>query len=165
MDNMAKFEVGIPHRTFFELFVGEHPSDKIYSVQVAEWNDFVERLYDNDSPIRDANDEKVKVRDASDIPAVVNRDLNQSLTNRADHLRVEPTEALAEFLGNKGVEIPGYVYVQPLGFMWESDGYEIENEVTDDIEEIYQDEQEEDIKTNKNKAILAALIATIALLN
>lgn len=162
---MAKFEVGIPHRTFFELFVGDHPSDKIYSVQVAEWNNFVERLYDNDSPTRDANGEKIKVRDASDIPAVVNRDLSQSLTNRADQLRVEPTEALAEFLGNRGIEIPGYVYVQPLGFMWESDSYEIDDEVTDDTEDIYQDEQEEDIKANKNKAMLATLIAVIALLN
>lgn len=162
---MAKFEVGIPHRTFFELFVAERSSDKIYSVQVAEWNDFVERLYNNDSPARDANGEKIKVRDAKDVPAVVNVDLSQLLANRSSHLRVEPTDALAEFLGNRGVEVPSYIYVQPLAFMWESDSYEIDDEVTDDIEEIYQDEQEEDIKANKNKAMLATLIAVIALLN
>lgn len=124
--------LGYPNRVYFELFAGKHPSDKIYSVQVADWQEFV------------GTDELVA--------AVVQTDLDQTLSNEVEHLRVEPTQDLIDFMAERGIDIPGEFYVQPLGFWFK------EAEVDDPEVET------KDGKSN-NKAIWAAIVAALALLS
>lgn len=87
---MEAYKLGIPVLNYFELFSGEHPSDKLYSVQVDEW--------------------------LPGAAAVINYDLSQKQANAKEHYRVTPTEELIEFLAYRGIEIPDEVYVQPIAF-------------------------------------------------
>lgn len=144
-------ELGYPDRTFFELFAGEHPSDKIYSVQVKDWKEYFTPKH--------ANYEKPEY---IPTPAVVRvGDDYFMMDDREQHLRVQPTAELVEFLAERGVELPGEIYVQPLGFAW-------------DAQEVYTHEEfpavnnnnckTQEEKTSQSKAVLAGMVAVMALL-
>lgn len=127
---------GYPFRIYFELFAGEHPSEKIYSVQVNDWQAFV----------------------GTDLPvAAVVQVEDQALEDHIAHLKVVPTDLLVEFLESKGIEVPDEFYVQPLAFDWSDSAEYVEDE--------YYAEEEAPKNSNKTKAILAALVAAVALLN
>lgn len=114
---------GFPDRTYFELFEGTHPSRKIYSVQVKEW----EKEFPGAAAV-------VQVKE-------------QRLNDEIEHLRVEPTADLVEFLGKRGVDVSKDIYIQPLAFAWVSYG---------------------DANTGINsntKMIIAAAIAVLSLLS
>lgn len=154
-------DYGFPNRTFFELYAGEHPSEKIYSVQVKDWIHYFE--YEHGRPASNPTDKDgnpIKLREYEDRAAVVQVDMDQTMTNHESHLKVEPTEDLVLFMQSRGIELPEIIYIQPLAFAWSRDG-EFE------IEEDYMDEPQPDSGNNgsKTKAILAALVAALALLN
>lgn len=131
---MAIVKFGYPNRVYFELFADQHPSEKIYSVQVKDWENFVKS-------------EKL-------VAAVVQLDIQQNPTAGKDHLMVEPTAELVEFMNSRGIEIPDSFYIQPAGFTWDI--------VDIDIEEYNSDSGN---KKSNIKAILAALAAAVALLS
>ena len=135
---MAVVDYGFPNRTFFELYAGEHPSEKIYSVQVKDW-------------VESAGDSTA---------AVVQVDLDQVMTNHESHMQVEPTADLVAFMDSRGIELPDTIYIQPLAFAWSRDG---EFEVEEEMVEPQPDGGKE--KGSKTKAIWAALVAALALLN
>ena len=103
---MATVKFGYPNRVYFELFADQHPSEKIYSVQVKDWEDYV--------------------KSENMVAAVVQLDMQQDPTGEADHLMVAPTADLIGFLNSKGIEVPDSFYVQPAAFTWEQD--EIQDE-------------------------------------
>lgn len=135
---MAVVDYGFPNRTFFELYAGEHPSEKIYSVQVKDW-------------VESAGDSTA---------AVVQVDLDQVMTNHESHMQVEPTADLVAFMDSRGITLPDTIYIQPLAFAWSRDG---EFEVEEETVEPQPDGGKE--KGSKTKAIWAALVAALALLN
>lgn len=135
---MAVVDYGFPNRTFFELYAGEHPSEKIYSVQVKDW-------------VESAGDSTA---------AVVQVDLDQVMTNHESHMQVEPTADLVAFMDSRGITLPDTIYIQPLAFAWSRDG---EFEVEEEMVEPQPDGGKE--KGSKTKAIWAALVAALALLN
>lgn len=135
---MAVVDYGFPNRTFFELYAGEHPSEKIYSVQVKDW---VESSGDSTA-------------------AVVQVDLDQVMTNHESHMQVEPTADLVAFMDSRGITLPDTIYIQPLAFAWSRDG---EFEVEEEMVEPQPDGGKE--KGSKTKAIWAALVAVLAALN
>lgn len=135
---MAVVDYGFPNRVFFELYAGEHPSEKIYSVQVKDW-------------VESAGDSTA---------AVVQVDLDQVMTNHESHMQVEPTADLVAFMDSRGMTLPDTIYVQPLAFAWSRDG---EFEVEEEMVEPQPDGGKE--KGSKTKAIWAALVAALALLN
>ncbi len=160
---MEKIEFGIPNRVFFELFSGAHPSDKIYSVQVADWDEFTAQV------VRDKNQEVWENKthlEYKETPAVVSLQ-EQELKTKADHLLVEPTEELVAFLEKRGIEIPEELWVQPLAFKWEEAGEDDivmpDGDVIEDLEKEL-DEEYNKQKSNKAKALLAGVIALITLL-
>ena len=158
---MNVYELGVPDRTYFELFLGEHPSDKLYSVQVKDWNWFVEREYNTPSKLTDSDGNPVKIREASEVPAVILTDVSQTLKTKADHLCVEPTEALAEFLFARGIKVPEVVYVQPLAFNWLRDGdFEVE-----DVTVPTTPETKNSNNSSKSKSLIAIAIALVSLLS
>lgn len=127
-------QAGIPNRKYFEIFSGAHPSDKIYSVQVADW------------------------KYPDDIAAVLQVDMDQSLKNRESHLRVEPTEELVRFMQARGIELPEEIWIQPLAFKWLSDGeFEI-------IEEETVITPEQPTPSKSNKTLWAMALAIVSLL-
>lgn len=134
---MAVVDYGFPNRVFFELYTGEHPSEKIYSVQVKDWNAIAE-----------------------DAAAVIQVDMDQKMTNHESHMKVEPTADLIAFMDSRGITLPDTIYVQPLAFAWSRDG---EFEVEEEMVEPQPDGGKE--KGSKTKAIWAALVAALALLN
>ena len=154
MDNF-----GFPSRTYFELFTGEHPSSKIYSVQVKDWRDaFRKPVWDNLHHDINAKPDRYVYEDRAAVIEVG----NQSLENKQQHLLVEPTADLVSFLANRGVTIPNRFYVQPLAFNWPSEDevvvendVEVEDDTTPDVS----------VPKNNNKALLAAIIAAISLLS
>lgn len=135
---MAVVDYGFPNRVFFELYAGEHPSEKIYSVQVKDW-------------VESAGDSTA---------AVVQVDLDQIMTNHESHMQVEPTADLVAFMDSRGITLPDTIYVQPLAFAWSRDG---EFEVEEEMVEPQPDGGKE--KGSKTKAIWAALVAVLAALN
>lgn len=135
---MAVVDYGFPNRTFFELYAGEHPSEKIYSVQVKDW-------------VESAGDSTA---------AVVQVDLDQIMTNHESHMQVEPTADLVAFMDSRGISLPDTIYIQPLVFAWSRDG---EFEVEEEMVEPQPDGGKE--KGSKTKAIWAALVAVLAALN
>ena len=148
-------DYGFPNRTFFELYAGEHPSEKIYSVQVKDWEQFFS------TPIQKGSQENTHIESVyQDTAAVVQVDLDQVMTNHESHMQVEPTADLVAFMDSRGITLPDTIYIQPLAFAWSRDG-EFE------IEEDYMDEPQPDSGNNgsKTKAIWAALVAALALLN
>lgn len=158
MDNF-----GFPSRTYFELFTGKHPSDKIYSVQVKDWIDaFSKPVWDNLHHDVNAKPDRFVYEDRAAVVEVG----NQSLENKLQHLLVEPTADLVNFLANRGITIPDRFYVQPLAFNWPSDeefvvedDVEVENNTTPDVS------ASKNNNKNNNKALLAAIIAAISLLS
>lgn len=134
---MAVVDYGFPNRVFFELYTGEHPSEKIYSVQVKDWNAIAE-----------------------DAAAVIQVDMDQKMTNHESHMKVEPTADLIAFMDSRGISLPDTIYVQPLAFAWSRDG---EFEVEEEMVEPQPDGGKE--QGSKTKAILATLVAALALLN
>lgn len=135
---MAVVDYGFPNRVFFELYTGEHPSEKIYSVQVKDW-------------VESAGDSTA---------AVVQVDMDQKMTNHESHMKVEPTADLVALMDSRGISLPDTIYVQPLAFAWSRDG---EFEVEEEMVEPQPDGGKE--KGSKTKAIWAALVAALALLN
>lgn len=135
---MAVVDYGFPNRVFFELYAGEHPSEKIYSVQVKDW-------------VESAGDSTA---------AVVQVDLDQIMTNHESHMQVEPTADLVAFMDSRGITLPDTIYIQPLAFAWSRDG---EFEVEEEMVEPQPDGGKE--KGSKTKAIWAALVAVLAALN
>lgn len=135
---MAVVDYGFPNRTFFELYAGEHPSEKIYSVQVKDWGESA----------------------GDSTAAVVQVDLDQIMTNHESHMQVEPTADLVAFMDSRGITLPDTIYVQPLAFAWSRDG---EFEVEEEMVEPQPDGGKE--KGSKTKAIWAALVAVLAALN
>lgn len=89
---MNEYKLGVPYLQYFELFSGEHTSDKLYSVQVNDW--------------------------LPGAAAVINYDLSQKQGNAKEHLRVTPTDELILFLAERGIEVPDEVYIQPIAFIW-----------------------------------------------
>lgn len=134
-----KAQFGIPNRIYFELFAGEHPSDKLYSVQVKDWEEFT---------------------NSKDVAAVVNLDLDQKLENQSSHLRVSPTVELVEFFQQRGWDnLPDELYVQKAAFEI------VEGEVSEgDLD----DDEYSDVhsgNSNKHKAIIATILAALAFLS
>ena len=84
---------GYPNLKYFEIFAGQHPSEKIYSVQVQEWNS----KYPN--------------------CAAVMQTKEQELTDRIKQ-RVTPTDELVQLMSDKGIELPNEIYVQPVAYKW-----------------------------------------------
>lgn len=154
MDNF-----GFPFRTYFELFTGEHPSSKIYSVQVKDWRDAFSRpVWDNLHHGINAKLDRFVCKDRAAVIEVG----NQSIKNKQQHLLVEPTADLVSFLADRGITIPNRFYVQPLAFNWSSEdevvvenAVEVEDDTTPDVS----------VPKNKTKAILAAVVAALTLLN
>lgn len=124
---MAKLNYGYPDRVYFEIFDGQHPAEKIYSVQVADWDSFVQ----SEAP----------------VAAVVQSDFNQAISQTADHLKVNPTMELSEFMQDRNIDLPGEIYIKSEAFTWQDNG-----------------EQEQSSKGGKAKVILAAIVAAVALL-
>lgn len=152
---MAVVDYGFPNRTFFELYDGEHPSEKIYSVQVKDWEQFFS------TPIQKGSQENTHIEYVyQDTAAVVQVDLDQVMTNHESHMQVEPTADLVAFMDSRGITLPDTIYVQPLAFAWSRDG---EFEVEEEMVEPQPDGGKE--KGSKTKAIWAALVAALALLN
>lgn len=85
---------GYPNLKYFEIFAGQHPSEKIYSVQVKEWNN----KYPN--------------------CAAVIQTKEQELSDRIEHLRVSPTDELVQLMSDKGIELPNEIYVHPVAYKW-----------------------------------------------
>lgn len=137
---MAVVDYGFPNRVFFEIYAGEHPSEKIYSVQVDHWQASV-----------------------GDVAAVVQVDLDQTMTNHQSHMKVEPTADLIAFMDSRGISLPETIYIQPLAFAWSRDGEFDVDENFEDTVEPQPDGGEEN--KSKTKAILATLVAALALLN
>lgn len=113
---MVACKLGVPNRTYFEIFTSTHPSEKVYSVQVKEW------VEENSYEVRDKNQsmyENKAQRVYEDTPAVVDLHPEKVLKSKADHVQVEPTQELVKFLAKRGVEIPNGIWVQPMAFEWE----------------------------------------------
>lgn len=164
--------VGYADKVFFELFANTCYSDKIYSVQVADF--------------------------PSDLPAVIylpekNKDIDWDSHDggnpKAKHIFVQLSPELIEFLAERGVEAAGYnwiygrgvsstkgfilnrAWVLPSAFHWKKleTAPEDEDIVVDPYyphpEDDQQEEENEQAKASKTKAIIATGIALIALLN
>lgn len=160
---MAVVDYGFPDRTFFELYAGEHPSEKIYSVQVADWKKYFSKseIAPGQDVQRDVYDVPKTIRVYHDTAAVVQVDMDQSLENRASHLKVEPTADLIDFLASRGVDVPDTLYVQPLAFAWSRDGeFEVDEEIVEIPEEI-----KDDKGNSKTIATIAALVAALSFLS
>lgn len=152
---ITKCQLGIPNRTYFELYVGEHPSEKIYSVQVKDW----QKYFSKEKPLKNQEIYENKVeRIYEETPAVVDINPNQTLKSKEAHIWVSPTDELVKFMALKGIELPDELCVQPLAFDWE-DGecdIEIEDEITvTPVEK----------KKSNTKTILAIALAVLSLLN
>lgn len=160
---MAVVDYGFPSRTFFELFAGEHPSEKIYSVQVADWKKYFSKseIAPGQDVQRDVYDVHNTISVYHDTAAVVQVDMDQSLENRASHLKVEPTADLIDFLVSRGVYVPDVIYVQPLAFAWSRQGdFDVDEEIIEIPEEVKDDKQK-----GKTTAIIAALVAALSFLS
>lgn len=161
---MAVVDYGFPNRVFFELYAGEHPSEKIYSVQVKDWIRYFE--YEHGRPasnLTDKDGNPIKLREYDDRAAVVQVDLDQVMTNHEIHMQVEPTADLIAFMGSRGISLPETIYIQPLAFAWSRDGeFDVDEDFEDTVEPQPDGGKE---KGSKTKAILATLVAALALLN
>lgn len=156
-----------PRLVYFELFEGEHPSKKIYSVQQNDWSNFMLTAF-ADRPgfplaAWEVDEESYKVQ-----------------ANKLDHLRVKPTRALRAFMESRGIDLPEYVYVQPRAFEISRQGFYrhqpetivVEPPLDDEWLEYYFDIVYDTVnfqfadgtqataqKSNKGKVLLAALVA------
>lgn len=165
-----------PRLVYFELFEGEHPSKKIYSVQRNDWSNFMLTAF----------------ADRPGYPLAaweVDEESYKEQANKLDHLRVKPTRALRAFMESRGIDLPEYVYVQPRAFEISRQGFYrhqpetivVEPPLDDEWLEYYFDivydtvnfqfadgtQVEPDStasKSNKGKVLLAALVAAISLL-
>lgn len=99
---MARLNFGYPDRVYFEIFAGEHPSEKIYSVQAKDWDEFV----GSDAP----------------VAAVVLSDFNQSIGSTQDHTKVVPTIELVEFMQDRNIDLPDEIYIKADAFSWQDNG-------------------------------------------
>lgn len=154
-----KILFGFPKRTYFELFNGTCSSDKIYSVQTKDFpKDIAAVVYYPEDNVN------IDVHKFADGAAVGKQ-----------HIFVEYSSDLAALLKKNGVEsnttyyadaedkgagqkiYKNAAFVNPVAFDWIG---------IDDVEEDKIDTpEEEENKSNKTKAIVAALIAALALLN
>lgn len=148
-------EFGYPDRTFFELFAGEHPSDKIYSVQVKDWKKyFLPKDADLETPEYIPTPAVVRVGDSMFV-----------MENREQHLRVEPTAELIEFLAAHGVQIPSEIYVQPMGFAWDAqEVYSHDDFPGEDSHGTSKQKPNKEEKSSQIKAILATIVAVVTFL-
>lgn len=143
-----------PHLVYFELFEGEHPSKKIYSIQRRDWESFVSQLGANQDPAY-----------AFSVPESEYSKSRKSI----EHLKVAPSPFLRAFMDARNINLPSHVYIQPYAFEFEAldqstfDAWEdtattiVEGEV-----HVVPDTQEP--SSNKGKVLLAALVAAISLL-
>lgn len=159
---MTVVDYGFPNRTFFEIYAGEHPSKKIYSVQVKDWEQFFS------IPIQKGSQENIHTEYIyQDRAAVAQVDLSQVMTNHKSHMQVEPTADLVAFMNSRGISLPDTIYVQPLAFAWSRDGeFEIEEDI--DVVNPQPGEPQPDSgekNGSKTKAILAAIVAVLAAIN
>mgnify|MGYP006932842189 CR=1 FL=1 len=124
-------ELGYPTRTFFELFDGQHYSNKIYSVQVEDWKYYFEHIFERESNLTDKDGKPVKIRDYdSDLYfAVANTNTQHTLSSKADDVQVIPSEYLISYLVYKGIELPEELWVMPLAFNWEAGEVDIEEDI------------------------------------
>ena len=156
-----KILFGFPKRTYFELFNGTCSSDKIYSVQTKHFpKDVAAVVYYPEDNVN------IDVHKFADGAAVGKQ-----------HVFVEYSSDLANLLKKNGVEsnttyyadaedkgagqrtYKNAAFVNPVAFEWV--GLE---DVEEDGTDVYIPDPEEN-KSNKNKAIIAALIAALSLLN
>lgn len=100
-----KVYVGIPfvnpNFVYFELFEGEHPSNKIYSIQREDWWKFVNTV---PYPFYEFG--------AWYVPSGE----YQAQKNALSHLRVYPTNILRKFMEERGITLPESVYIQPRAY-------------------------------------------------
>lgn len=104
---------GIPKGKYFELFAGEHPSEKIYSVQVKQWFNFFP-----DVPAA-VNVLVPEYPNGEDGKLYVAYQENHVVMNwHGEHLRVRPSLALVGFMASRGIDLPEYVWINPYAFRW-----------------------------------------------
>lgn len=150
---------GFPNRTYFELYSGSCKSDKLYSVQNKHMPDGVAAVvYD---PQQNKNVDLAEFRDGQAVGR--------------EHVFVEYTADLIQLLNDRGITTDvvyfadndkvmrtwkDAAWVNPSAFTWvEADDADIEVDVDVD----YNKGDKTPKKTNR--AILAALVAAITLLN
>ena len=171
-----KILFGFPKRTYFELYAGTCSSEKIYSVQTKDFpKDVAAVVYDpNYNLIKDAS----KFADGDSVGK--------------GHIFVALTDELVKILAERGITSDvlneQYAYngstyyalsnpkvyedcawVNPMAFDWlTQEQVESEDESNGDVPEVLPGADPEEStkkKSNKNKAIIAALIAALSLLN
>ena len=154
-------ELGYPTRTFFELFDGQHYSNKIYSVQVEDWKYYFEYIYKRESNLTDKDGNPVKLRDYDSdwYFAVANLNPQQGLSSKVDHVQVMPSGYLISYLAYKGISLPEDLWVMPLAFNWKAEEIDMgEVDIEDDIVE-----PEPEKKIN-SKTWLAIALAALSFL-
>lgn len=125
--------IGVPDRTFFELYDGAHSSEKLYSVQT------------RDLP----SDTASLVYNPTDT---VNTFLETNEDVKNDHVFVELSADVLQLLQDRKVYTPVNAFVYKNAFKWIP------------LDEVNVEVIPEKKKSN-TKAIIAALIAAISLLN
>lgn len=157
-----------PRFVYFELFEGEHPSKKIYSIQQKDWLQFLNSLPEPGFDYA-----------AWYIPSSAYKEQGGAL----DHLKVYPTNALRQFMENRGITLPDAVYVQPRAYEIRTNDLQPETitvypPLDDEWKEGYFDQVYDLVNfefadgtpattsssSNKGKVLLAALVAAISLL-
>lgn len=157
-----------PRFVYFELFEGEHPSKKIYSIQQKDWLQFLNSLPYPGFEYA-----------AWHIPSSLYKEQSGAL----DHLRVYPTNVLRQFMENRGITLPDAVYIQPRAYEIRTKDLQPETitvypPLDDEWEEGYFDQVYDLVNfefadgtpattsssSNKGKVLLAALVAAISLL-
>lgn len=108
---------GIPKGKYFDLFVGEHPSEKIYCVQVKHWfNFFPDVPAAVNVPI--PGNHKGGDNRLNDWVKMEIRDGEHVMNFNGRHLRVRPSKALVEFMEDRGIKLPKNIFVNPYAFRW-----------------------------------------------
>lgn len=145
---MEKIYKGVPRATYFEIFSGEHYSRKLFSVQVKEFDQFCE-LH--------------KGGQVADYTAVYAGNDLLSITNKQDHVKVELTQQLLDFMEMKYNRYirQKEVYVKPCAFEWAN----IATNEDVDLPELDTDVEVEDENKSNKKVLLALAVAAISLLS
>ncbi len=150
---------GFPNKTYFELYAGTCSSDKIYSVQTKDFpKDVAAVVYYPEDNVN------IDVRKFADGAAVGTQHIfveySSDLANLLKKHEIESSVAYYTDAEDKGLGLRTYknaAFVNPVAFEWVS-----EDEVDgDDVPTPSEPEK----KKSNTKAIIAALIAAISLLN
>lgn len=175
-----KILFGFPKRTYFELYAGTCSSDKIYSVQTKDFpKDIAAVIYDPKyNLITDAS----KLADGESVGkdhifVALTDELVKILAERgitSDVLNEQYAYNGSTYYALNNPKVyEDCAWVNPNAFEWlTQEQVELEDESDGDAPEVLPDvEQEVDPeestkkKSNKNKAIIAALLAALSLLN